>query len=354
MKIRMIALLALPTLLLAGCDNLNRSLLFYTQTNVGIEVGVDPAQQSGKVLIGYKRAEGVVNPVYIPPEKKIEHDKDGTGKITKTTITYAGGEANKVYREEAYSVMAKIAGEAGGRGSAGQSAQYEAAGKIAQWFATGEAAKLLAANEYAAAALTGSSETAKAIAENPRLGKSLSETDRINTEALSVLSQVALGLKDMRDNDNHNEAAKALNNLNALAALLLKDVGKTTQLLDGRLNAGQPNEQRALVVKTPQDIDLAVEGAFGRWAGVYNQIKQNEALLLLLVQEDNIAINYEDASEADVTDSKEARKKMAIMIQDLAAKRLEMQADFNSDKNMITYLREGVAVWMSRFTGEGE
>jgi hypothetical protein len=354
MKIRMFALLALPTLLLSGCDNLNRSLLFYTHTNVGIEVGVDPTQQSGKVLIGYKRAEGVVNPVYIPPEKKVEHDKDDTGKITKTTITYAGGKADDVYREEAYSVMAKIAGEANGRGATGQAGEFEAAGKIAQWFATGEAAKLLAQNDFAAAALTGSSETAEAIAENLKLGKSISETDRINTEALSVLSQVALGLKDMRDNENHNGAAKALSNLNVVAALLLKDVGKTTELLDGKIHAGQPNEKRALVVKAPQDIDLAVEGAFGRWAEIYNQIKQDEELLLLLVQEDNIAVNYEQASQTDVTDSKEARKKMATMIQDLAAKRLAMQSEFNSDKNMVTYLREGVAVWMSRFTGEGE
>jgi hypothetical protein len=142
--------------------------------------------------------------------------------------------------------------------------------------------------------------------------------------------------------------------LNVVAALLLKDVGKTTELLDGKIHAGQPNEKRALVVKAPQDIDLAVEGAFGRWAEIYNQIKQDEELLLLLVQEDNIAVNYEQASQTDVTDSKEARKKMATMIQDLAAKRLAMQSEFNSDKNMVTYLREGVAVWMSRFTGEGE
>ena len=213
MKIRMLALLALPTLLLSGCDNLNRSLLFYTHTNVGIEVGVDPTQQSGKVLIGYKRAEGVVNPVYIPPEKKVEHDKDDTGKITKTTITYAGGKAEEVYRDEAYSVMAKIAGEANGRGATGQAGEFEAAGKIAQWFATGEAAKLLAKNEYAAAALTGSSETAKAIA-NAELSDGLKSLGKVALAA--ELANVYADL-DSWSSSGDSKASSLVTSLDKLA-----------------------------------------------------------------------------------------------------------------------------------------
>lgn len=215
MKIRMFALLALPTLLLSGCDNLNRSLLFYTHTNVGIEVGVDPTQQSGKVLIGYKRAEGVVNPVYIPPEKKVEHDKDDTGKITKTTITYAGGKADDVYREEAYSVMAKIAGEANGRGATGQAGEFEAAGKIAQWFATGEAAKLLAKNEYAAAALTGSSETAKAISD-AKLSDGL--TSLGDTALSSELTTIYTRLRYWENNNGDTRAGKIADRLDTLSS----------------------------------------------------------------------------------------------------------------------------------------
>lgn len=217
-------------LLAAGCDNLNRSLLFYTQTNAGIEVGIDPASQSGKILIGYKRAEGVVNPVYIPPQKTTEHERDRcTGEITKTKITQAGGEAKKVYRKEAYSVMAKIAGEANGRGATGQAGEVEAAGKIAQWFATGEAAKLLARNEYAAAALTGSSKTAEAISKS--LSKAFSEQDPLIVSA--EISNVYQRLTEI-DND---EAAKHCEKLDELARAYFKERGDfVVYLLDDNDN----------------------------------------------------------------------------------------------------------------------
>ncbi|MEM9372473.1 MAG: hypothetical protein AAGA55_02415, partial [Planctomycetota bacterium] len=247
--------------------------MFFTNTTAGVDVGIDPTTSSGKVIIGYKRAEGVINPVYQPPPKtrteetgttvassairlvddygkriygagsqelfiigedivsinakgvavaysgQLQHELrnpaiflvDGAGaplnvangrttppnaslhlkdqpvtgqhqmvttiataKLREPEMARARGfrrvltstewkPVGEVYKGEAYSVLAKIAGEAGGRGTAGQGAEVDAAGKISQWFATGKAADYLAKNEYAAAALTGSNDVAKAI-----------------------------------------------------------------------------------------------------------------------------------------------------------------------------------------------
>ena len=54
--------------LTAGCENslLDRSLVFFTNTTLGVEVSVSPSDATApvKLIIGYKRSEGVLNPVY--------------------------------------------------------------------------------------------------------------------------------------------------------------------------------------------------------------------------------------------------------------------------------------------------
>ena len=206
---------------LGGCSNLDRSLLFFTTSTAGLEVGIDATQSSGKILIGYKRAEGVVNPVYIPPQRTTEHQRDPwTGKIAKTTIVESGGEADKVYRKQAYSVMAKLTGEANGRGGIGKDNEFEAAGAIAQWFATGRAADLLAQNEFAAAALTGSLGTAKAIASTEVLGSKLTQ-DSFDPNVIATLGTV---IDDLGANGTA-EARKAVDRLNREIAPLLKQFG---------------------------------------------------------------------------------------------------------------------------------
>lgn len=193
MKRSVFALLTLPTLLLTGCDNLNRSLLFYTQTNVGIEVGVDPAQQSGKVLVGYKRAEGVVNPVYLPPEKlgtktvttnTSTPNTPGPGATgtssTQIVSTGPGVTIKDVYREHAYSVIAKLKGKGSGKSTVSQTGEAVVSGEIAQWFATGRAAEILARNDLAAAALTG----------NPSIGSGKLSNNISNLDPLNFASQL--------------------------------------------------------------------------------------------------------------------------------------------------------------------
>ncbi len=134
---------------LTGCwENslLDRSLIFSTHTTLGLEIAVSPAETSApaKIIIGYKRSEGVLNPVY-HSEGIHPGNAGGTPK----------------YRPEAYSVIAKIHGEVGAKAAD----TAEGTMSVAQWFATGEAAKILARQPGITAAVSGSSKIAEAEAQ---------------------------------------------------------------------------------------------------------------------------------------------------------------------------------------------
>lgn len=170
---------------LAGCKNslLDRSLVFFTNTTIGVEISVSPSDATSPVrlIIGYKRAEGVLNPVYhsegveVPvttenaetltagssyadKEAAIRDSRSYSRKWSTSEPIAGGPKTIKRYRPEAYSVIAKIAGDVSG--NAGETAQGKLS--VAQWFATGEAAKILAKQPGIAGAVTGSSEIAKA------------------------------------------------------------------------------------------------------------------------------------------------------------------------------------------------
>lgn len=162
-----VVVLALASLGLVGCKDslLDRSLIFSTHTTLGVEVSASPAESSEplKLIIGYKRSEGVINPIYHSKGIETADEEDTTTLNTghsETKTTTAKGRRPR-YREQAYSVIAKFSGDAG------TSAKGAAEGKIsvAQWFATGEAAKTLASQPGIAGAVTGSSEIARAAAE---------------------------------------------------------------------------------------------------------------------------------------------------------------------------------------------
>lgn len=182
--------------LTAGCENslLDRSLVFFTNTTLGVEISVSPSDATApvKLIIGYKRAEGVLNPVYHSQgvEEPVTTDesealtggsshsdkdtsKSGSSsyskKWSKSVAIPGGPKTIRRYRTEAYSVIAKIAGEV--QGKAGGSADGKLS--VAQWFATGEAAKILANQPGIAGAVTGSSEIAKEAVEQARYGAGL-------------------------------------------------------------------------------------------------------------------------------------------------------------------------------------
>ncbi len=236
--------------LTAGCENslLDRSLVFFTNTTIGIEVSVSPSDATApvKLIIGYKRAEGVLNPVYHSQgvEAPVTSDeaealtggssytdkdasKSGSSSYSKKwskRVPIAGGPKTiRRYRTEAYSVIAKIAGEVQAKAADSADARLS----VAQWFATGEAAIILAKQPGIAGAVTGSSEIAKAAAKQ-RLGAP--ELDGVNlTYATLFLQAVYKGLYSMAyplptDDWRPDRRAKQLViKLNALAAEALPE-----------------------------------------------------------------------------------------------------------------------------------
>ena len=149
MSVRLAMILGVVGVSLVGCSPIDRSMLFFTHTTIGIEVSTgDPTSAPVKALVGYNRTEGVINPVY---------DKDGI----------ATTDGSK-YRKEAYSVLATIQGQGSANAPATATGTEGNVGtKIAgsQWFATGEAAKILASQPGIAGAISGSPDIAEAEAK---------------------------------------------------------------------------------------------------------------------------------------------------------------------------------------------
>lgn len=190
-----------------GCQNslIDRSLIFSTHTNLGLEISMNPAEMNApvKMQIGYQRVEGVLNPVYY------NHDF-AVAQLKKTDETLMlpneRRSVNDYYRDHAYSVIAKFEGdvkgsgnatsnitaggaasgssEEGDGGNADKTASPNASFKsdvsggmtLSQWFATGKAAELLA-QHGAARVLTDNPGVANAGASTTGLQR-LSATPR--------------------------------------------------------------------------------------------------------------------------------------------------------------------------------
>ncbi|MEM1355124.1 MAG: hypothetical protein AAGH88_09595 [Planctomycetota bacterium] len=133
-------LLVLPAL--AGCQNLNRAMIFSTGTTIGLEVSTSPASDTPVQLVfGLKRTEVLIDPVL-------------------------SGENADTIEPRAHSVLAKLAGrvDRGSATPAGGSTTMSGG----QWFASGRAAEILADHPATAAALTDNPAIAAAIAESAR------------------------------------------------------------------------------------------------------------------------------------------------------------------------------------------
>jgi len=137
-----------------GCAS-NHHLVFFTNTTIGFEVGSEPS--SGvpvKFILGYKRQEGVIDPLIPDYEFHKSETWDSTIKEPKNggtniVLTPAGVAAPKGSVTKPHSVLAKMNFGATG-GGAGAAA--------AQWFATGKAAELLAQSTGISGALSGDSQ----------------------------------------------------------------------------------------------------------------------------------------------------------------------------------------------------
>ena len=183
---------ALATQLMAACANVDRSLIFFTNTTTGLEVSTGSASTDPvRIIVGYKRQEGVLNPVY---------DKDGIDIVSKDTSGHPV-ERVKKYRDEAYSVIAKYQGGASA-GAGGASASST----NGQWFATGRAATLLAEQPGIAGAVTGNSAVADAAAKQ---AQTLKITDATREANLSLLINVDEGMERLgKDGDKDAQALR--------------------------------------------------------------------------------------------------------------------------------------------------
>lgn len=158
MKLNNFVIGVFALLFLSSCAS-NKHLVFFTNTTIGVEVGSEPANGSpAKFIVGYKRQEGVIDPL-IPDYELVENygnNKAPNGTLDKLTEPVSG-ETNIVLtpqgtvipmgaRTRAHSVLAKMNFGATGGGNGAAAAQF---------FATGRAADYLAQGENIAAALAG-------------------------------------------------------------------------------------------------------------------------------------------------------------------------------------------------------
>lgn len=152
-------ILLITTLCVSGCAS-NHHLVFFTNTTIGVEIGSEPSNGSpAKFIIGYKRQEGVIDPLI--PDYTFYKNSSDEGGVTKSSLDKldepVNGDTNIVMTPQgtavpnggvtrAHSVLAKMNFGATGGGSGASAAQF---------FATGRAAELLAESDGITAALAG-------------------------------------------------------------------------------------------------------------------------------------------------------------------------------------------------------
>jgi hypothetical protein len=251
MTVQRVSLLACAMLcLLAGCQKdslLDRSLIFSTHTTFGLEVSLQPTDAATtpvSIVIGYKRTDGVLNPVYhsegietpdverttsnetqpaeTPGPGTVGPNPSADGKPPQAGVVPVSTPPTRLvqttertgrrprYRQDAYSVLAKFQG--GAEGKVKESA--EAGMSIAEWFATGAAADILARQPGIAGAISGSSKIGEAAALEAGARKL---SVRAASSAETVLSCVYDGLKALAPEDPR--AKSYIAGLDSLAAL---------------------------------------------------------------------------------------------------------------------------------------
>jgi hypothetical protein len=157
--------LPLLAVLLSGCTG-SGHLVFFTNTSFGMEVSGDTATQTPRIVMGYKRQEGVLMPVY--DERKRSEEKVENGN----TIVKTEGQLC----DEAFSVIAKYVG---GGTAGGQSRMSNS-----QWFATGPAAINLSKAPGIAGAMADNPDVAEAAAKESQFLSSRELSSELKTATL--------------------------------------------------------------------------------------------------------------------------------------------------------------------------
>jgi len=201
-KTFLLPLYLLPFLLTGCYENsfVDRSLIFSTHTTVGLEASVQPTEAATtpvSFVLGYKRTEAVLNPVYHndgietpDTEKTVSEDRDGN---MRETVERNGRRPR--YRQQAYSVIAKLEGNTGGKVS--QSAEGQLS--VAQWFATGEAATRIAGQPGITGAVSGNSAIAEAAALQAATAPPGTRAELLRD---NVITHIYKGLKELAKTDS--------------------------------------------------------------------------------------------------------------------------------------------------------
>ena len=119
--------------LVSGCAS-NHHLVFFTNSTIGLEVGSEPNTGTpAKFILGYKRQEGVIDPL-IPDYEFHSHDGseaiiEPTSGDTNIILTPAGVAAPKGSVTSPHSVLAKMNFGATGGGDRGISCTVVCDGK---------------------------------------------------------------------------------------------------------------------------------------------------------------------------------------------------------------------------------
>jgi len=175
--------------LLAGCAT-NEHLLFFTNSSIGVDISVEQSQTPVKFIVGYKRQEGVLDPIGQGYGFQPAAFKNQTTAVIKGIVTTKDGYFYpKGVKDDVHSVIAKMNFGATGGGSAETSA--------AQWFATGKAAEELAKNPATPAAIAGDAKISPVVELNTTMGKQV----RANTIYKLAYIQLDEYIKDNGKND---------------------------------------------------------------------------------------------------------------------------------------------------------
>lgn len=185
-----------------GCGALDHTntLLFATNTNLGIQAGTD-ANQVPSVNIGYRRQEAVIMPLAanvkdsqnrrLPCFTSIPEGSGGNPPANATTITVPSvckfvAKNSNGNLEDSYSVLASF----GANFSAQANGMVaEGRGGLAQYFATGAAAQLLAAT--GGAAVVAVSGAAQASASQPKAATVAAVLGQTATEQMTGLEKIS-------------------------------------------------------------------------------------------------------------------------------------------------------------------
>lgn len=232
-RILKFGILSISLLFVSGCDNANRSMVFFTGTTLGIEIAFEPNSAApAKFIIGYKRAEGLMDPVM--------EDAATAGDYT--------------IKDTSHSVLAKIAGEV--RSGTGPNNP----GLVgAQWFAAGEAANILARHPATAVMMTNDPAVAREAVKAQQFGASMKG---LNAQfAKMVLNQIEFALSQLVS--TNSEAQRHIDELASIAQ---------AQLPVGQYSAFSWNASNSTIQESAQSVparNLAALISYGSSVGTY-------------------------------------------------------------------------------------